>query len=167
MNPKVVWWSKARPFMDYLARCCFMLQQGLYAADVAYYYGDQAPNFWPLYHNVPDKPMIEGLGIGYEYDVVNSDVILNRMSVEDGMIVLPDGMSYRVLVLPDRKDMPLEILEKFEELVLSGATIIGPRPDEVPGLNSFEGKTARLRELAARGQDSQASGTGCNDVGRL
>ncbi|NQV33059.1 MAG: hypothetical protein HQ515_10210, partial [Phycisphaeraceae bacterium] len=39
MNPQVVWWSKARPFMDYLARCCHMLQQGLFVADVAYYYG--------------------------------------------------------------------------------------------------------------------------------
>lgn len=95
MNPQVVWWSKARPFMDYLARCSFMLQQGHYVADVAYYYGDQAPNFWPYYHNVPEKPRIDGLGPGYEYDVVNSDVILNRMSVKDGRIVLPNSMTYR------------------------------------------------------------------------
>ena len=150
MNPKVVWWSKARPFMDYLARCCYMLQQGLYVADVAYYYGDQAPNFWPLYHNVPGKPLIDGLGIGYEYDVVNSDVILNRMSVEDGKIVLPDGMSYRVLVLPERKDMSLEILKKLEKLVSEGATVIGPKPSVVPGLGDFEKKTEALRELAGK-----------------
>lgn len=149
LNPQVSWWSQARPFMDYLARCSFMLQQGLYVADVAYYYGDQAPNFWPLYHNVPDKPRIEGLGQGYEYDVVNSDVILNRMSVKDGMIVLPDGMSYRILVLPDRKDMPLEVLIKLESLVSQGATLLGPKPSEVPGLSDFSVKTQKLRELAA------------------
>ena len=73
MNPRVVWWSKARPFMDYLARCCYMLQQGLFVADVAYFYGDQAPNFWPLFHKVPEKPLLPGLGTGYDYDVVNSD----------------------------------------------------------------------------------------------
>lgn len=148
INPQVGWWSKARPFMDYLARCSYMLQQGLYVADVAYFYGDQAPNFWPLYHNVPEKPRIEGLGAGYEYDVVNSDVILNRMSVIDGRIVLPDGMSYRILVLPDREDMPLEILMKLESLASAGATIIGPKPIEVPGLKDLTQKNKKLRELA-------------------
>jgi len=150
MNPKVVWWSKAQPFMDYLGRCCHMLQQGLYVADVAYYYGDQAPNFWPSYHDVPEKPTIEGLGSGYEYDVVNSDVILNRMSVQDGRIVLPDGMSYRILVLPEKNDMPLEVLTKLEKLVSSGATVIGPKPSDVPGFSDYEGKTDALRKLSAK-----------------
>lgn len=148
MNPQVVWWEKARPFMDYLARCCFMLQQGKYVADVAYYYGDQAPNFWPYYHNVPEKPQIEGLGSGYEYDVVNTDVILNRMTVENGKIVLPDGMSYRMLVLLDRQDMPLKVLQKLESLVAAGATILGPKPSTVPGLNDFSNKNERLQKLA-------------------
>jgi len=125
-----------------------MLQQGLYVADVAYYYGDQAPNFWPSYHDVPEKPSIDGLGPGYEYDVVNSDVILNRMSVQDGRIVLPDGMSYRLLVLPEKNDMPLEVLIKLEMLVSSGATIIGPKPSYVPGLGDFEEKTKALRKLS-------------------
>jgi hypothetical protein len=148
MNPQVVWWSKARSFMDYLGRCCHMLQQGLYVADVAYYYGDQAPNFWPYYHNVPEKPEIEGLGAGYEYDVVNTDVILNRMSVKNGRIILPDGMSYRVLVLPDQRQIPLEVLQKLAELVSGGATIIGPRPTDVPGLQDYESRGTKLRELA-------------------
>jgi len=150
MNPKVVWWSKARPFMDYLGRCCHMLQQGLYVADVAYYYGDQAPNFWPMYHSVPEKPGMEGLESGYEYDVVNSDVILNRMSVQDGRITLPDGMSYRVLVLPEKEDMPLEVLQKLEKLVSTGACIIGPKPSDVPGFSDYENKTKALRELAGK-----------------
>jgi len=150
MNPKIVWWSKARPFMDYLARCCYMLQQGMFVADVAYYYGDQAPNFWPLYHYVPEKPMIDGLEAGYDYDVVNTDVILNRMSVKDGRIILPDGMSYRILVLPEKNDIPLEVLHKLEELVLAGATVIGPKPSDVPGLNDYESKTEILRELAGK-----------------
>ena len=102
-------------------------------ADVAYYYGDQAPNFWPYYHNVPEKPTIDGLSVGYEYDVVNTEIILNRMDVKMTRLVLPDGMSYRVLVLPDNKDIPLEVLQKLEKLVSDGATIIGPKPSEVPG----------------------------------
>jgi hypothetical protein len=136
--------------MDYLARCCHMLQQGLFVADVAYYYGDKAPNFWPLYHNVPEKPLLDGLGAGYDYDVVNSDVIINRMSVKDGRVILPDGMSYRVLVLPDQRDMPLEVLYKLEQLVAKGATLIGPRPSEVPGLKNHAKQTRKLRALAKK-----------------
>ncbi|MCK5174226.1 MAG: hypothetical protein KAR47_12610, partial [Planctomycetes bacterium] len=148
MNPQVVWWSKARPFMDYLGRCCYMLQQGMFVADVAYYYGDKAPNFWPFFASVPEKPMLDGLGYGYDYDVINSDVILNRMSVKNGRVVFPDGMSYRVFVLPDQHDMQLEVLEKLEKLVLAGATIIGPKPLDVPGMQDYEARGAKLRRLA-------------------
>jgi len=148
MNPQITWWSKARPFMDYLSRCCQMLQQGRYVADVACYYGDQAPNFWPLYHNVPDKPLLEGVDAGYEYDVVNSDVIMNRMSVKDGRITLPDGMSYRLLMLKDQQSYPLEVLLKLEELVAGGATIIGPKPSDIPGMQVDESRTAKFRETA-------------------
>jgi hypothetical protein len=167
MNPKVVWWSKARPFMDYLGRCCHMLQQGLYVADVAYYYGDQAPNFWPMYHDVPVKPGMEGLGSGYEYDVVNSDVILNRMSVQDGRITLPDGMSYRVLVLPEKNDIPLSVLHKLEKLVSAGACIIGPKPSDVPGFGDYKNKTKALRELAGKmWGDCNGTTTKVNSYGR-
>ncbi len=148
MNPQVVWWSKARPFMDYLARCCHLLQQGLFVADAAYFYGDQAPNFWPLFHSVPDKLLLPGLGAGYDYDVVNSDIILNRMLVRDGRITLPDGMSYRVLVLPEQVHMPLAVLIKLEQLVAEGATIIGPQPLAVPGMRNHADQTAQLRALA-------------------
>ena len=43
------------------------------------------------------NPESKGLGNGYDFDVVNSDVILNRMSVKDGRLVLPDGMSYAII----------------------------------------------------------------------
>lgn len=148
LNPRVTWWSMARPFMDYLARCSYMLQQGQPVADVCYYYGDQASNFWPPFHDVPEKPLLDGLGAGYDYDVVNADVILNRMSVRDGRIVLPDGMSYAIMQLCDRARMPLEMLEKIEELIDAGATILGPKPLDVPGLKDHAEHTAKLRALA-------------------
>ncbi|MCC6490656.1 MAG: hypothetical protein IT364_24435 [Candidatus Hydrogenedentes bacterium] len=149
INPRVTWWEQSRPFMDYLARCSYMLQQGAFVADVCYFYGDQAPNFYPEFHDVPGKPLLEGLGRGYDYDVVNSDVILNRMSVQDGRITLPDGMSYAALILRDQAHMPLEVLEKLESMVKEGATIIGPKPETVPGLLEHEAKSRRLQELAA------------------
>ena len=148
INHANTWWNKSGPFMDYLARCSYMLQQGLFVADAAYYYGDQAPNFWPTYHVVPEKIIPEDLGEGYDYDVVNSDVILNRMSVKDGKIVMPDGLSYAVLVLPNQDHMPLEVLLKLEEMVKEGATIIGQKPTEVPYLNNYSADNIKLAELA-------------------
>ena len=139
-NPGTTWWEKSRPFMDYLSRCSYMLQQGLFVADACVYYGDQAPNFFPAFHDVPEKPRIPGLGRGYDYDVVNSDVILNRMSVKDGRIILPDGMSYHVMLLPDQDHMPLEVLEKLAAMVKEGATVTGSPPVTVPGLKDYKEK---------------------------
>ena len=150
INPATTWWEKSIPFMDYLSRCSYMLQNGKFVADVCYFYGDQAPNFYPFFHDVPEKPMLPGLVNGYDYDVVNSDVILNRMSVEDGKIVLPDGMSYSVLVLPDQVHMPLKVLKKLEQMVLAGATVIGPRPEQVPGLNDADSDNNELTVIADR-----------------
>ncbi len=148
MNPGTTWWAKSKPFVDYLSRCSYLLQQGLFVGDACYYYGDQTPNFFPLFHDVPEKPRIKGLGNGHDFDVVNTDVILNRMSVKDGRLVLPDGMSYSLLLLPDQSHMTLEVLKKIQELVSAGATIVGPRPATVPGLNNWEKENIALNKIS-------------------
>jgi len=148
INQTNTWWNKSKPFMDYLSRCSYMLQQGLFVADACYYYGDQAPNFYPAYHVVPEKIIPESLGKGYDYDVVNSDVILNRMSVRNGRIVLPDGLSYSLLVLPDQDHIPLEVLRKLGQLVKDGATVIGKKPIQVPYLNNYRADNTKLSALA-------------------
>ena len=96
-NRKITWWNQAKSFTDYLARCSYLLQQGLFVADVCYYNGDGAPNL------VEPKHVDPSLGAGYDYDVCNAEVLLTRMGVRDGRIVLPDGMSYRLLVLAGAK----------------------------------------------------------------
>jgi hypothetical protein len=53
LNPNVTWWSKSKPFFDYINRCQFLLQQGLFFADVCYYYGDHVPNFAQLKKSDP------------------------------------------------------------------------------------------------------------------
>jgi hypothetical protein len=148
MNPGTTWWAKSKPFMDYLSRCSYLLQQGLFVGDVCYFYGDQTPNFFPLFHDVPEKPRLKGLGNGYDYDVVNTDVILNRMSVKDGRLFLPDGMSYAMMLLPEQVHMPLAVLEKISELVKAGATVVGPRPTTIPGLKDWEKENVLLNQLS-------------------
>lgn len=161
INPNTTWWPYARPFMDYLARCSWMLQQGQPVADVLWYYGDQAPNFFPAYHDVPEKPRLPGLGRGYDYDVVNTDVLLNRIAVKDGRLVLPEGTSYRVLAFADGTSMPLEVMEKIESLVKAGAIVAGTPPRTVPGLLDHAARSSRLREIVARvwGGGERASGS--------
>jgi len=142
LTPNLTWWSKAKPFVNYLSRCSFLLQEGLFVGDVCYYYGDQGFNFVPAKHIDPS------LGYGYDYDVVNPEVILNRMSVKDGRFTLPDGMRYELLVLPDRKDMNLQVLQKIKELVTAGGTVVGPKPTQSNGLTNYPIKDQQVKQLA-------------------
>ena len=141
-NRRVTWWNQARPFCDYIARCSHLLQQGLFAADVLFYNGDGCPNF------VAPKHIDPALGPGYDYDVCNTEILLTRLSVHDGRIVLPDGMTYRLLVLPDRKSMPLEVVQKLKELVGAGMTLIGPKPEQTPGLADYPACDRQLQSEA-------------------
>ena len=141
-NPNITWWEQAGAWTDYLARCQWLLSRGLFVADVLYYNGDGTPNL------VEPKHIDPALGVGYDYDVCNSEVLLTRLRVKDGRLVLPDGMSYRVLALPDRRTMALEVLQKVKELVADGATVVGPRPEQDPGLKNHPQCDEQVRKLA-------------------
>jgi hypothetical protein len=148
INPNITWWKQTRAFFDWTSRNCFLLSQGLFVADVAVYYGDNVPNQVPLKH------IIDGLGEGYDYDAVNTDVILNRMTVKDGRIVLPDGMSYAALVLPDRQGINIDVLKRIKQLVKNGATVIGNKPETSVGLRDYDtaNKNNYGKELAVWNQ---------------
>lgn len=132
LNPLVTWWDKSGPFFDYLNRCQFLLQEGLFVADVAYFYGDHVPNFAQLKSSDPAQILP-----GYDYDVITGDVILTRLTVKDGRLVLPDGMNYRVLVLRDLGAVSLPVLRGLRELLQAGATIIGERPNNPATLTDY------------------------------
>jgi hypothetical protein len=120
-----------------------MLQQGLFVADVCYYYGDHVPNFTQLKKSDPARILP-----GYDYDVATEEVVLTRMDVKDGRIVLPDGMSYRLLVLQNRTNISLPVLRKIKQLVEAGATVVGPKPKTATGLRSFPDCDQEVRALA-------------------
>ncbi len=144
LSRSVTWWSKAKPFLDYLARGSFLLQRGQFVADVLYYYGDGGMNF------VGPRRNPTTLGPGYDYDVTNADVILNRLTVRDGRLTVPGGPSYAMLVLPDRDDIHPAVLAKIENLVRAGATVMGRRPTRASGLEGFSSSDARVAEIGAR-----------------
>ncbi len=142
-NPNSTWWSRSGPFLAYINRCQFMLQRGLFVADAVYYYGDHVPNFAQLKQSDPARVLP-----GYDYDVATEEVLLTRMSARGGRILLPDGMSYRVLVLPDRRVVSLPVLRKVKELVAAGATVIGPKPESAASLCDYPKCDEEVAELA-------------------
>lgn len=142
-NPNVTWWNQAGAFLDYISRCQYVLQQGLFVADILYYNGDVTPNI------VLPKHVDPSAGKGYDYDVCNEEVLLTRVSVKNGKLVLPDGMSYRILVLPENTNMPVPVMQKVKELVFAGATVIGPKPEKDSGLKDFPQCDVRVKEMAA------------------
>jgi len=140
----ITWAEQAVAWNTYLARCSYLLQQGTYAADLAYYYGEGAPVTVPFWKEVHPAPPA-----GYSYDYVNTDVLLNRMSVSDGRIVLPGGMNYRALVLPEDVDeLTLPVVRKIRDLVADGAIVIAPRPVQSPSLAGYPTADVEIRAIA-------------------
>ncbi len=149
LNPNVTWWEQASAFLTYLARCQAMLQRGRFVADVCCYRSDKNYVMWDRGPRTP-RPTL-GLPPGYAMDLINTEVLLKRLAVQDGQLVLPDGMSYRVLWLdPAEEALPPEALKKVLQLAEEGATIVlGPRrPQRSPGLKDYPACDEEVRRLA-------------------
>lgn len=134
------WFGDMDLFVDYLKRCNFMLQQGTYVADVAYFIGEDAPKMT----GVQDPPLPRG----YSFDYINAEVILTRLSVRDGYFVLLDGMRYRLLVLPPLETMTPGLLAKIEQLVKAGGAVLGPKPQRSPSLTNYGSADQEVRRLS-------------------
>ncbi|HEY7304314.1 MAG TPA: glycosyl hydrolase [Bryobacteraceae bacterium] len=138
------WAEQAVAWNTYLARCSHLLQQGQYVADLAYFYGEGAPATVPFWKDVRPTPPA-----GYSYDYVNADILLNRMSVAGGRLTLPDGMSYRALVIPNDIDrLTLGMVRKIRDLVQAGAVVIAPRPLHSPSLADYPEGDVEIRNIA-------------------
>jgi hypothetical protein len=135
------WFASAKPWLDTLARTHFLLQQGTFVADVLYFTGERAPDASSF--AMPVLPE------GYTYDLVNTDVLLNRLTVRDGVFELPEGGRYRLLVLPPNlKAMRPALMRKLRDLVAAGGAILGPKPVFSPTLEGYPASEAEMLRLA-------------------
>ena len=137
------WWEMSTAWHEYLARCQYLLRQGQYVADLCYL-RPEVPN---QTYFTPNPPV----PTGYRYDEISAEALIQRASVEGGRLVVPGGMSYRVLVVPPVKAMTPALATKIGELARAGATILltGPRPQTAPGLADFPGCDATVAGLTA------------------
>ena len=150
------WSEQAGAWVDYLARSSFMLQQGRFAADVIYFYGED-DNVTSIFADKnPDVPA------GYGFDYINADGLIHVLSVKDGSIVTPSGMSYRVLGLdPASTHMSLPVLRALHKLVEDGATVAGPKPASDPSLADDQAEFQKLStQLFGDGSGEHTVGKG-------
>jgi hypothetical protein len=135
------WFALSQPWMTYISRCQFLLQRGRYAADVVYYSGESSP--------VVDRLNDPALPKGYACDAINTDALLNLADVQDGRLVLPDGASYHLLILPASDPaMTPDLLQKIHDFVNKGLhVVVGARPDHSPSLTDYPACDDRVTQL--------------------
>lgn len=143
-NRHETWAPMAKPWITYMARNSYLLQQGKFVADVAYFYGEETPvgalsrNQFPL--DAPQR---------YGFDFIPPDAVLNLLQTTNGKLVTEGGASYSALYLGGTSYyMTLPVLKRLAELVNAGATIVGNAPQLSPSKaddhQAFEQLVAKL-----------------------
>lgn len=136
-GPSQTWWDHgAAQWVQYVTRCQTILQKGLFVGDLCY--------MQLVSQKVTNIPQ------GYRADICNEKELLTRFSVKENKLVLPDGMSYQILVLPDSCKMETELARKIEKLVNDGAIVVGNGFTGSPGLNNFATVNNEIRAISER-----------------
>lgn len=163
-SPSIAWWPLANGFVDYVARCSFLLQQGEPVTDVCYYYGDRGFNF------VMPKAIDPELGFGYDYTVTDTKALLERAFVRSGRVCFaPEHEGIPVLVLPPGSEMRPEVMEKLGALIEAGATVVGEKPQKSPSLTDYPACDEKVKGIADRiwGENPPAKGERNYGKGRV
>jgi len=164
MNPRNPIWHDVSALNAYIARCQSVLQSGRPDNDVLLYW--PVADFW----SQPDglvQPMavgktewFEGQPIGktahelwnkgYQFDYA-SDAQLQQAKVVGGKIQMP-GSSYKVIVVPPCKYMPLETFKQLLTLAENGATVIFEKqlPEDVSGSGNLQARRAEFKNCPSQ-----------------
>jgi hypothetical protein len=154
-NRNETWAEQAGPWIDYLARSSYLLQQGHFAADIIYFYGEDS-NLTAIFDKKsPDIPA------GYGFDYINADGLIHELSVTDGRITTNSGMNYKLLALdPYSKHMSLPVLRAIYKLVQQGAVVAGEKPTNDPSLADDAAEFKKLND------ELFGDGSGVHTVGK-
>jgi hypothetical protein len=123
-NDKRVWWSKVKPFNEYLSRISYIFQEASFKADVLYYYGDKIPNY------AGHKNSRFTVAPGYDYEIINTEILL-QLEIKENKLILPGGSEFSILVLEDEGVINAAVLDKIKTLADQGALITGNKPEKI------------------------------------
>ena len=161
LNRNNTFWEYSRPFWDYQARCAGLMRHGIPVVDLCVFVGDNAP-VKLLTYRLPEIPE------GYDFDVCTAEALITRMRARNGRIILPDGMSYQMLVVQRNGDITLEALKHIASLVEQGVPLYGPRPVHSGSLKDAVGKEEYQSLLDQLwGVDKVSSGSHVYGKGRV
>ncbi len=134
MERTQTWWKSCAAWISYLTRCQHLLQSGHAVVDVCALTSEDVPNFIMRPADLED---------GYKYDGIHAEV-LALAKVQNGDLVLPSGMRYRVLVLPQSERMTLRTARTVARLIDGGAMVVGPRPRMSPSLGDRDSELEKI-----------------------
>ncbi|MCX6901040.1 MAG: glycosyl hydrolase [Verrucomicrobia bacterium] len=124
LNPNVTWFPQARAFLDYIGRCQFMLRQGVPVVDVCVYTGDKPYQHWGRGTNWSERATLR-LPKGLNYDLLSTEVMMDRMYPSGGNLVIPPGMTNRMMVVDlDEEMISPAVLRKISNLRGSSAAVV-------------------------------------------
>jgi len=154
-NRNDTWAEFAGPWVSYLARSSYMLQQGRFGADVLYFYGEDSNLTAIFAQKAPEVPK------GYGFDYINADALIHELSVKDGQVMTKSGMQYKVIALdPYSRHMSLPVLRAIHTLVNNGAVVAGAKPTDDPSLADNKADFEKLSSLLF------GEGSGVHKVGK-
>lgn len=124
-NYKQSWWPLVDGWTRYIARCQYMFGKGSFVADFALLRNEKIPDFPAVENTLFGAHIMKQTG--YDYDWINGDVLRRRISAKNGRLVLPDGMSYQYLLVPNGY-LADGTLKKINDLAMEGIAVIADKP---------------------------------------
>nr|WP_321408139.1 glycosyl hydrolase [uncultured Carboxylicivirga sp.] len=152
MSPTNPLWEDANPFFKYISRSQAFLQMGQPDNDFLVYLPvydmwheqdgrllmfdihkmqERAPEFIEVIHRISNA--------GYDVDYI-SDSFIQSTEVNNGDLLTSGGATYKALIVPAAKKMPVEVLQHLIKLAKEGAQIIfmDHYPNDVPGFHQLD-----------------------------
>lgn len=165
LSPTAALWRDAEGLFSYVGRCQEFLQGGSPDSDLLLYIpmddiGDACRgrnlllfDIHKMERTMPGlkRTMNAIVRSGYDADYI-SDLYLQGLRVESGMLVTEAGTRYKALLLPNVRLIPHFTLAKALELARQGATVafLGRYPDDVAGLARLKSRRRALHNSLRR-----------------
>ena len=137
------WWKNAGvDWFKYIARGSYLLRQGHPVSDLLVYIGEGSPN--GSYHR---SELISKLPKTINFDNVNTDVLVNRLNIKGQELTLPEGTSYKILLLKNSKVISLATLKRIHQIAINGIPIYGDVPKILAGYYNTQKDKKEFSEL--------------------